>query len=64
MWGRGYGGYLSVSLLSQPEGGVRCGAAVAPISVWHQHNTLLAQRYLGTLSIDTWEQYSRADLTR
>ena len=64
VWGRGFGGYLTVKVLAQSERLLRCGAAVSPISVWQHYNPLLTQRYLGRLSIDTWEQYSKADLTR
>ena len=64
VWGWGYGGYLTIKALSQPLGLLRCGAAVSPISVWHRYNPLLAHRYLGNLGINTWDQYSRADLTR
>ena len=64
VWGRGFGGFLTVRVLSQASSPFRCGAAVSPISVWHHYNPLLTQRYLGRLSIHTWEHYSRADLTR
>ena len=61
--GRGYGGYLTVRLLAQSRL-ARCGVGVAPITVWQQHNPLYTQRYLGEISINTWEHYSQADLTR
>ena len=44
---------------------VSCGVAVAPITVWQDHNSLVTQRYMGFPSLnDNWEGYNEADLTK
>ena len=55
--GEGYGGYLTTRLLAS------CGAALAPVTVWQEHNPLLARRYLGQVSLETWRHYSEAGIS-
>ena len=61
--GSGYGGYLTTRLLASSLL-ASCGAALAPVTVWQEHNPLLARRYLGQVSLETWGHYNQADLTR
>ncbi|KAM4047833.1 inactive dipeptidyl peptidase 10-like isoform 2-T2 [Anomaloglossus baeobatrachus] len=47
VYGKAYGGFLALKLLSLPEELFACGVAVAPITSFHLHSAVLAERYLG-----------------
>ncbi|XP_040278081.1 inactive dipeptidyl peptidase 10-like isoform X1 [Bufo bufo] len=47
VYGKAYGGFLAIKLLSLPEELFACGVAVAPITSFHLHSAILSERYLG-----------------
>ncbi|XP_073519855.1 inactive dipeptidyl peptidase 10-like [Phyllobates terribilis] len=47
VYGKAYGGFLALKLLSLPEELFACGVTVAPITSFHLHSAVLAERYLG-----------------
>ncbi|XP_075706314.1 inactive dipeptidyl peptidase 10-like [Rhinoderma darwinii] len=47
VYGKAYGGFLALKLLSLPEEPFVCGVAVAPITSFHLHSAVLSERYLG-----------------
>ncbi|KAG8585818.1 hypothetical protein GDO81_005160 [Engystomops pustulosus] len=47
VYGKAYGGFLTLKLLSLPEELFACGIAVAPITSFHLHSAVLSERYLG-----------------
>ena len=48
IWGRGYGGMLTVNAMLHPRMGFKAGFAVAPIVDWFHYDTAFAERYLGS----------------
>ena len=49
IWGWSYGGFLSLSALTQDMTGVfACGASVAPVVRWELYDTLYTERYMST----------------
>lgn len=49
IWGWSYGGYLSLSALTQDVAGVfKCGASVAPVVRWELYDTIYTERYMST----------------
>lgn len=50
VWGWSYGGFLSLSALTQDTEGVfACGASVAPVVRWELYDTYYTERYMSTL---------------
>ncbi|XP_056418148.1 inactive dipeptidyl peptidase 10-like isoform X2 [Hyla sarda] len=47
VYGKAYGGFLALKLLSLPEELFACGVAVAPITSFHLYSAVLSERYLG-----------------
>ncbi|KAM3933643.1 inactive dipeptidyl peptidase 10-like [Leptodactylus fuscus] len=47
VYGKAYGGFLALKLLSLPDELFACGVAVAPITSFHLHSAVLSERYLG-----------------
>ncbi|XP_073419557.1 inactive dipeptidyl peptidase 10-like [Dendrobates tinctorius] len=47
VYGKAYGGFLALKLLSLPVELFACGVTVAPITSFHLHSAVLAERYLG-----------------
>jgi len=49
IWGWSYGGYLSLSALTQDTNSVfSCGASVAPVVRWELYDTVYTERYMST----------------
>ncbi len=48
IWGRGFGGMLTVNAMLHPRMGLKAGFAVAPIVDWFHYDTAFAERYLGS----------------
>lgn len=48
IWGRGFGGTLTVNAMLHPRLGFKAGFAVAPIVDWFQYDTVFTERYLGS----------------
>ena len=48
IWGRGFGGTLSVNAMFHPRMNLKAGFAVAPIVDWFHYDTVFAERYLGS----------------
>lgn len=46
IWGRGFGGTLTLNAMLHPHLGVRAGFAVAPIVDWFHYDAAFAERYL------------------
>ncbi|XP_041438430.1 inactive dipeptidyl peptidase 10 [Xenopus laevis] len=47
VFGKAYGGFLALKLLSLPEQLFACGVAVSPITSFHLHSAVVSERYLG-----------------
>ncbi|XP_066441522.1 inactive dipeptidyl peptidase 10-like isoform X1 [Eleutherodactylus coqui] len=47
VYGKAYGGFLALKLLSLSDELFVCGVAVAPITSFHLHSAVLSERYLG-----------------
>ncbi|XP_040197068.1 inactive dipeptidyl peptidase 10-like isoform X1 [Rana temporaria] len=47
VYGKAYGGFLALKLLSSSEDLFVCGAVIAPITSFQLHSAVLAERYLG-----------------
>ena len=48
MWGRGFGGMLTVNAMLHPRLSLKAGFALAPIVDWFHYDTAFAERYLGS----------------
>lgn len=58
IWGWSYGGFLSLSALTQDLSNVfSCGASVAPVVRWELYDTYYTERYMSTLE-DNPEGYN------
>lgn len=49
VFGRGYGGLISVKAMLQPHLGFKAGFAVAPVVDWFHYDSAFAERYLGSV---------------
>ncbi|XP_017947171.2 inactive dipeptidyl peptidase 10-like [Xenopus tropicalis] len=47
VFGKAYGGFLALKLLSLPEQLFACGVVVSPITSFHLHSAVVSERYLG-----------------
>jgi dipeptidyl-peptidase-4 len=47
IWGRGFGGTMSVNAMLHPRLGLKAGFAVAPIVDWFHYDSAFTERYLG-----------------
>ncbi len=47
VWGRGFGGMLTVNAMLHPRLGFKAGFAVAPIVDWFRYDSAFTERYLG-----------------
>ena len=49
IWGWSYGGFLTLSVLTQDTEGIfKCGASVAPVVKWELYDTIYTERYMST----------------
>ena len=63
IWGWSYGGYLSLSVLTQDMDGVfQCGASVAPVVKWELYDTIYTERYMA-LPSDNVAGYNNSLIT-
>jgi len=56
-WGWSYGGYLTLYAMTHTDR-IRAGVAVAPVTDWHNYDTIYTERYLG-LPAQNEEEYRR-----
>ena len=56
IWGRGFGGMLTVNAMLHPRLAFKAGFAVAPIVDWFHYDTAFSERYLGS-SISNQDGY-------
>jgi len=47
IWGWSYGGYMTLYSLLNAPGVFRAGVAVAPVTDWHDYDTIYTERYMG-----------------
>lgn len=68
IWGRGFGGALTVSAMLHPPVLFKAGFAVAPVVDWMRYDSAFAERYLGdpvsnqdgylsSSPLDEWQRY-------
>jgi dipeptidyl-peptidase 4 len=48
IWGRGFGGTLTVNAMLHPRLALKAGFAVAPIVDWFHYDSVFSERYLGS----------------
>ncbi|KAL4616634.1 inactive dipeptidyl peptidase 10 [Arapaima gigas] len=61
VFGKGYGGYLTLMMLKSTENLVRCAAAVSPVTDWRLYASAFSERFLGVpVSDDSLYQVSRS----
>ncbi|KAL1123723.1 hypothetical protein AAG570_001496 [Ranatra chinensis] len=60
VWGRGYGGYITIRALSSQHTLFKCGIAISPIAEWLYYNSAFTERILG-LPSDNYKLYVEAD---
>lgn len=56
-WGWSYGGYMTLYAMTHTDR-IKAGVAVAPVTDWHNYDTIYTERYLG-LPKDHEEDYRR-----
>ncbi|KAG7463965.1 hypothetical protein MATL_G00182200 [Megalops atlanticus] len=51
IFGRGYGGYVTLRILNSVESLVKCAVAVSPVTDWRLYASAFSERYLGMPSV-------------
>ncbi|KAG9348728.1 hypothetical protein JZ751_029045, partial [Albula glossodonta] len=55
IYGKGYGGYITLRILKSRENLVKCAVAVSPITDWNLYASAFSERYLGMPSRNTYK---------